>query len=87
MRVRRILVSSSTLEGGSESISGRVLEAMIERVSDLCLVMECKELEDLFGVMSAQKFDRGGEVGKEKEGESEGSAMSNFGVRDFLISL
>ena len=44
-------------------------------------------LKDLCGVMLAQQFDGGGEVGKENEGESEGSATSNFGVRDFLISL
>jgi len=44
------------LEGGSENISGRVLEAMSERVSELCLVKECKELEDLCRVVCTEKI-------------------------------
>ena len=44
------------LEGGSESIIGRVLEAMSERFSGLFLAKECKELEDLCGVVCQRRF-------------------------------
>ena len=44
---------------------------MRDRVSDLCLVKECKELfDDLCGVMCT---DEGVEVGKGNEGDNEES--------------
>ena len=38
------------LDRGSECVSGRVVEAMEGRLEDLCLVKECRELEEAFGV-------------------------------------
>ena len=71
------------LDNDTEFVSKKVLESMSERITDLCLVRECKELEEVCGVECTERIlmgeerwgKRGGgrEVGEENEGNSKKS--------------
>ena len=44
------------LNAGSKCVSGRLVEAMCDRVSSLCLMKECRELEEMCGVAFTDKL-------------------------------
>lgn len=47
------------LDSGAEIVSVRLLEAMSDGISDMCLVRECKELEELCGLKLMEKIPVG----------------------------
>ena len=47
------------MESSSGSISGRVLEALCDDVESMCLVKECRELEESFGTQHVDAVIRG----------------------------
>ena len=51
--LRRVMGSSSG------SLSGRVLEALCDDVESMCLVRECRELEESFGTQCVDVIIRG----------------------------
>ena len=60
------------LDNETEGVSKRVLESVSERITDLCLVRNCKKLEEVCAVeCTAEDLDGGREVGEENERNSE----------------
>ena len=47
------------MENSSGSFSGRVLEALCDDVESMCLVKECRELEESFGTRHVEAVIRG----------------------------
>ena len=47
------------MESSSGSFSGRVLEALCDDVESMCLVKECRELEESFGTQHVEAVIRG----------------------------
>ena len=47
---RKLGFLQGVLDDSSRCVSGRVVEAMSESISSLCLVKECRELEEMCGV-------------------------------------
>ena len=47
---RKLGFLQKVLNAGSKCVNGRLVEAMCDRVSSLCLVRECRELKEMCGV-------------------------------------
>jgi len=56
---RKLGFLQGVLDGSSRCVSGRVVEAMSDSISSLCLVKECRELEEMCGVAFTEKLLKG----------------------------
>ena len=56
---RKLGFLQKVLNAGSKCVSSRLVEVMCDSISSLCLVRECRELEEVCGVAFTDKLLKG----------------------------
>ena len=56
---RKLGVLQKVLNAGSKCVSGKLVEVMCDSISSLCLVRECRELEEMSGVAFTDRLLKG----------------------------
>ena len=56
---RRLGFLRKVLNAGSRCVIGRLVEAMCDSISSLCLVRECRELKEMCGVVFTDRLLKG----------------------------